>query len=738
MTRTLPFALFAAIALIGSPWPALAQSPAAARVAPTLAAKAATAPVRVIVWLALPTVPEAALADERVVAQQRAAIAAAQREVIDRLAFTQSPTRFVAVPAFAITVDNLDLARLAEHPLVASVSEDRRFYPVLRESVPLIRADRLVAQGVDGTGWNIAVLDTGVEKTHSFFAGRVVSEACYSTSGTIGTTTVTSLCPGGATESVAFDSGVNCTGLNGCDHGTLVAGIAAGRTGALAGVARRANLVSIKIFSQLSGPDACGPGLSGPCLGAFESDLVRGLERVATLAAADNAGRIAAVNLSVAGDLAVGACDAAAPALAAAVNNLRAIGIPTVVASGNNSTNGQLAIPACLSSVVSVASSGKTDGFSGFSNRSPMLSLVAPGEHIETSVPGDVFQFATGTSMAAPHVAGAWALLKGILPTVSVDTALVALQRTGVPIVDGVSGASYPRIVVNAAAGSLGPAGSPTSVVASTSGSNVAVSWNNPFDGSVPLSFQIEVALASNAGTIVASLDVGRTYSFGTAAPAGHYLVRVRSMTAAGPGAASNFVPFSIGPLPITSAPDAPMDLRAVVDRQTVALSWNLPDDSATAQSFFVDVGSAPGLSNLGTFDTLSAARSVIAPNVFPGTYFVRVRAQNVIGVSGPSNEVRVYVEASGCAPAPTDLMATVSGSQVGLTWNPPFQGPVLGYTIEVGTASGLSNVASVVSGPQRSASAFAPSGTFFIRVRTRTAGCALGAPSNEVIVVVP
>jgi hypothetical protein len=365
------------------------------------------------------------------------------------------------------------------------------------------------------------------------------------------------------------------------------------------------------------------------------------------------------------------------------------------------------------------------------------LSLVAPGEHIETSMPGNAYAFATGTSMAAPHVAGAWALLKGILPGVSVDTALEALRRTGVVVTDPASTA-YPRIVVETAAGSMGPAGSPTSVVASTAGSGVTVSWANPFDGSVPQSFQIEVALANNPGVILGSVDVGLAYSFAAALPPGNFVVRVRSMTAGLPGPASNFVPFSIGALPITRPPDAPLDLRAVVEVRTVTLTWNLPVDTAPAQSFYIDIGSATGLSNLGTFDTMSSALHAIARNVFPGTYYVRVRARNVAGVSGSSNEVPVYIDASGCAAAPTDLVAAVVGRQVTLTWNPPFQGPVIGYTIEVGTASGLANVMSVPIGTERAVTANAVAGTFFVRVRGRTAACDLGAPSNEVTVVVP
>lgn len=64
------------------------------------------------------------------------------------------------------------------------------------------------------------------------------------------------------------------------------------------------------------------------------------------------------------------------------------------------------------------------------------LSLLAPGESINSSVPGGGFAFFNGTSMAAPHVAGAWALLKQQTPSASVNTLLSNLQSTGLGVTD--------------------------------------------------------------------------------------------------------------------------------------------------------------------------------------------------------------------------------------------------------------------------------------------------------------
>ena len=86
---------------------------------------------------------------------------------------------------------------------------------------------------------------------------------------------------------------------------------------------------------------------------------------------------------------------------------------------------------------------------SWFSNVAPFLSLFAPGESITSSVPGGGYESVSGTSMAAPHVAGAWALMRQAAPGASVTTILNALRSTGLPITDNgfwASGRTVPRV----------------------------------------------------------------------------------------------------------------------------------------------------------------------------------------------------------------------------------------------------------------------------------------------------
>lgn len=114
--------------------------------------------------------------------------------------------------------------------------------------------------------------------------------------------------------------------------------------------------------------------------------------------------------------------------------------------------------PGCISSAVSVGSTTKTDQVSSFSNSASFLSLLAPGSSINSSVPGNQFAVFNGTSMATPHVAGAWAILKQRVPNATVIQVLTALQNTGLPVLDTRNNITKPRIRIRQALDALAPA----------------------------------------------------------------------------------------------------------------------------------------------------------------------------------------------------------------------------------------------------------------------------------------
>ena len=174
-----------------------------------------------------------------------------------------------------------------------------------------------------------------------------------------------------------------------------------------------------------------------------------------------NSFSIAAVNLSGGGGQFFNTCDATLPAVKAAIDNLRAVGIAFIASSGNDAFTTSMGQPACISTAISVGSTtseAPADLVSSFSNSASFLSLLAPGSAINSSIPPSTFGTLDGTSMAAPHVAGAWALLKHAVPGITVTNALTALQSTGIPVTDLRAGALNrvkPRIRVDLAIASV-------------------------------------------------------------------------------------------------------------------------------------------------------------------------------------------------------------------------------------------------------------------------------------------
>jgi hypothetical protein len=89
-------------------------------------------------------------------------------------------------------------------------------------------------------------------------------------------------------------------------------------------------------------------------------------------------------------------------------------------------------------------------------------------------------------------------------------------------------------------------------------------------------------------------------------------------------------------------APGTPFALMATVSGRNVGLSWMEPVSGGQVESYAIEVGSAPGQSNIGTMSTTST--SVLVTDAPSGTFYVRVRALNDAGTSAPSTEVRVVV----------------------------------------------------------------------------------------------
>ena len=385
-------------------------------------------------------------------------LTATQQDIVSQLA--NSNTTLIAnyntIPFMSLEVDGEALAQLATMPQVLAIEEDTLVAPTLSSSLPVIGADAAWTQGYSGQGQTVAILDTGIDKNHPVFAthNKIVSEACFSsTSDYYGSIT---LCPDGNETSTAVNSGINCTAVaanyptakSHCAHGTHVASIAAGNDGTTFGVAKDANVISIQIYSLFTERTWCG---TSSCVLSFKSDQLAALEHVYTLRDSYD---IAAVNMSLGGERKTTICDAENASLKAAVDNLKAVGIATIISAGNDGYKDALNAPACISSAISVGSTNDDDDVSSYSNMASFIDLVAPGSDIKAAVPGGGVSTKHGTSMAAPHVAGSFAVLKAANPTASVEDLLSMLSQSGTLVDDARYNGSVndiPRINIDAA-----------------------------------------------------------------------------------------------------------------------------------------------------------------------------------------------------------------------------------------------------------------------------------------------
>jgi Metallo-peptidase family M12B Reprolysin-like len=184
------------------------------------------------------------------------------------------------------------------------------------------------------------------------------------------------------------------------------------------------------------------------------------------------------------------------------------------------------------------------------------------------------------------------------------------------------------------------------------------------------------------------------------------------------------------------ATPPAPTGLVTQVRGTFVTATWDPVHPSAGVTSYTVQVGSAPGASDLAV---ASGDTPSIAGHVSDGTFHWRVIAVNAAGPGPPSSDAQFTVGGP-CTPPgpPRDLTFWLDGRTVNMKWSQPATGSaVTNYILEAGSRPGLADIHNSTTGRATThESVAAPPGIYFARLRAQNE-CGISEPTAEQLILV-
>jgi len=405
-------------------------------------------------------------------------------------------------------------------------------YQWFRAEMDLDRAHTL---GATGAGVIVAVIDTGIDTSHSAFTGRI-SPLSYNAH----------------TQAVGL---ANVRDDNPSSHGTHVSGIVGGAKHATLDVIGAAPAVTIMAI-KANDPSSTT---------AFQmSSVIRGINY-----AVNNGAHV--INLSLGRSFSSGPYEPERTAIVNAVNR----GVLVVAAAGNDRNN-NASYPAAYPEVLAVSATQSSYRFaSSFSNYGPQVNISAPGDYIYSTLNGNRYGYMSGTSMAAPNVSGVAALIKGRNPSYTMqqvrDLLLVTAREAGDVGRDDYFGSG----IVNAYAATLGTGGLRTVTFDFADGVRAPVTIRVIHGGTLlPLSDPVRHRHAFNGWFITGS---------------GARFNPLSTITAN--------ISLYAGWTSLATVPEAPLNFSATPGSGSVRLNWSAPSDDGGLPIIRYEVSSNNGTS---------------------------------------------------------------------------------------------------------------------------------------------